>query len=309
MTKQQRPSVPGAPAVRFESADHVMKLLTSVGYLADKRMCDVLWLADQLGKPVLIEGPAGTGKTELAKSIALVTDSRLIRLQCYEGLDEGRALYEWNYQKQLLRILADSVGATDDVEAWSDLEPGIFTEAFLMTRPLLDAIRAEEPVVLLLDEVDRLDIEAEALLLEVLSDYQISIPELGTVTGNQIPTVFLTCNNSRDLSEALRRRCLYLHIDYPTPERERDIVRTRVPGISEDLAAQITALVASFRQSDVQRHQSKSPTLEWATTLLSLGAAELDAEFVAESRQILRCYRDGIDAAASHRALRSESGI
>jgi len=308
MTKLQRPSAHGARAVRFESAGHVMKLLTSVGYLADKRMCDVLWLADQLGKPVLIEGPAGTGKTELAKSIALVTDSRLIRLQCYEGLDEGRALYEWNYQKQLLRILADSVGATDDVEAWSDLEPGIFTEAFLMTRPLLDAIRAEEPVVLLIDEVDRLDIEAEALLLEVLSDYQISIPELGTVTGNQIPTVFLTCNNSRDLSEALRRRCLYLHIDYPTPERERDIVRTRVPGISADLAAQITALVGSFRQSDVQRRPSKSQTLEWATTLLSLGAAELDAEFVAESRQILRCYRDGIDSAASHQPLRSESG-
>ena len=193
-------------------------------YLADEGIAGVVFLADRLAKPVLVEGPAGTGKTELAKSVARLTGSRLIRLQCYEGLDESKALYEWNYKKQLLRIQADSG------QAWQQLEEDIFSEEFLLTRPLLEAIRSPEPVVLLVDEVDRVELETEALLLEILSEYQVSIPELGTVRATQIPLVFLTSNNTRELSEALKRRCLYLHIDYPQLERERAIIETRVPG-------------------------------------------------------------------------------
>ena len=198
--------------------------LADVQYLADEGIAGVVFLADRLAKPVLVEGPAGTGKTELAKSVARLTGSRLIRLQCYEGLDESKALYEWNYKKQLLRIQADS-GQT-----WQELEEDIFSEEFLLARPLLEAIRSPEPVVLLVDEVDRVELETEALLLEILSEYQVSIPELGTVRATQIPLVFLTSNNTRELSEALKRRCLYLHIDYPQLDRERAIIETRVPG-------------------------------------------------------------------------------
>jgi MoxR-like ATPase len=271
-----------------------------VGYLPDEHICRVLRLADQLGKPVLVEGPTGTGKTELAKSTAAMTGARLIRLQCYEGLDEGKALYEWNYSKQLLRILADNVGTVRRAGSWADLESGIFTEDFLLPRPLLDAIRAPEPVVLLIDEVDRLDIEAEALLLEILSDYQVSIPEIGTVSGLQIPMVFLTSNSSRDLSEALRRRCLYLYIDYPPAEREREIVRARVPGISEHLAEQIAAIVGSLRRLDLRQNPSVAQTLEWARTLLSLGAEDLDAGLVADSLRLLLSYQSDIELASSH---------
>src|SRR5690349_19058584 len=216
----------GARAWTPGSAAEVAGLLSGVGYLADEHACSVLRLAGQLGKPVLVEGPAGTGKTTLATSAAAAAGSRLIRLQCYEGLDEARALYEWNHSKQLLRLLADRVSRPRGAP-----EAGVFTEEFLLTRPLLAAIAAAEPVVLLIDEVDRLDAETEALLLEVLSDYQVPIPEFGTVTSTQTPLVFLTSNNSRELSEALKRRCLYLYIDYPAPERERDIVLSRVPGL------------------------------------------------------------------------------
>src|SRR5690606_443869 len=203
--------------------------LGKVDYLADEGIAGVVYLADRLGKPVLVEGPAGTGKTQLAKSVAEMTGSRLIRLQCYEGLDESKALYEWNYKKQLLRIQAErNTDAT-----WDQIEEDIFSDEFLLTRPLLEAIRAEEPVVLLIDEVDRVEVETEALLLEVLSDYQVSIPELGTVEARQIPLVFLTSNNTRELSEALKRRCLFLHVDYPDIDRERAIVLTKVPGITE----------------------------------------------------------------------------
>ena len=188
-----------------------------------------MFLADRLGKPVLVEGPAGVGKTELAKAAAAITGARLIRLQCYEGLDESKAIYEWNYKKQLLRIQADREHERD----WETVEADIFSEEFLLTRPLLEAIRSDEPVVLLIDEVDRVEIETEALLLEVLSDFQVSIPELGTIEGKQRPMVFLTSNNTRELSEALKRRCLFLHIDYPDVEREKEIVRVRVPEVDD----------------------------------------------------------------------------
>ena len=293
---------PGAHPRRFGSAEQVGDLLRGVGYLAGEHACRVLQLADQLGKPILVEGPAGAGKTELAKSTAAMTGARLIRLQCYEGLDEGKALYEWNYSKQLLRILADNVGMVRRAGSWADLEAGIFTEEFLLPRPLLDAIRAPEPVVLLIDEVDRLDIEAEALLLEILSEYQVSIPELGTVSGVRIPLVFLTSNSSRDLSEALRRRCLYLHLDYPPAEREREIVRARVPGISEHLAEQIAVMVGALRRLDLSQRPSVAQTLEWARTLLSLGAEDLDAGLVADSLRVLLSYASDLELASARLA-------
>jgi MoxR-like ATPase len=299
MTAQIGTAGPSARSQWFNSAEQISGLLRGVGYLADKHVCGALRLADQLGKPLLVEGPTGTGKTELAKSTAAMTGARLIRLQCYEGLDEGKALYEWNYQKQLLRILADNVGTVRRAGNWADLESGIFTEDFLLSRPLLDAIWAPEPVALLIDEVDRLDIEAEALLLEILSDYQVSIPEIGTVSGLQIPMVFLTSNSSRDLSEALRRRCLYLYIDYPPPEREREIVRTRVPGISEHLAEQIAAIVGSLRRLDLRQQPSVAQTLEWAKTLLSLGASDLDAGLVADSLRVLLSYQSDVELATA----------
>jgi len=237
-------------AERFESVDKVMSRLREADYLADAGIAGVVFLADRLEKPVLVEGPAGVGKTELAKAIAQVTGSRLIRLQCYEGLDEAKALYEWNYKKQLLRIQSDREHET----TWADVEADIFSEPFLLTRPLLEAIRSDEPIVLLIDEVDRVEIETEALLLEVLSDFQVSIPELGTIKGNQQrPIVILTSNNTRELSEALKRRCLYLHIDYPSIEREKEIVRVRVPEVDDELADQISRVVRSIRQLELKK--------------------------------------------------------
>src|SRR3954464_6982636 len=218
-------------AERFDSVESATKRLRDADYLADTNISGVVFLADRLGKPVLVEGPAGVGKTELAKAAASITNARLIRLQCYEGLDESKAIYEWNYKKQLLRIQADREHERD----WETVEADIFSEQFLLTRPLLEAIRAEDPVVLLIDEVDRVEIETEALLLEVLSDFQVSIPELGTIVGRQRPMVFLTSNNTRELSEALKRRCLFLHIDYPEIEREKEIVRVRVPEVDDAL--------------------------------------------------------------------------
>ncbi len=280
-------------APRFESVSAVREGLRSVQYLADDGIAGVVYLADRLGKPVLIEGPAGTGKTQLAKSVAEMAGARLIRLQCYEGLDESKALYEWNYKKQLLRIQAQRV-SEDGGGTWTDVEEDIFSEPFLLTRPLLEAIRAKDPVVLLIDEVDRVEVETEALLLEILSDYQVSIPELGTVLANQIPLVFLTSNNTRELSEALKRRCLYLHIDYPSLEREREIVLTRVPDVSDHLADQIVRIVRSIRTMELKKQPSVSETLDWARTLVLLGIDSIDAEQAKETLHILLKYQSDI---------------
>jgi MoxR-like ATPase len=295
----ERPGARQDQAHQWPSPDVVGRSLTDAGYLADERICSVVYLGDRLGKPVLVEGPAGTGKTELAKSVAAATGRRLIRLQCYEGLDEAKALYEWNYSKQLLRIQAERTGDEHETADWAGLQADIFSEEFLLTRPLLAAIRAPDPVVLLIDEVDRLDIETEALLLEVLSDYQISIPELGTVTSTQTPLVFLTSNNSRDLSEALKRRCLYLYLDYPAPDREQAIVLSRVPGLSAALADQITRVVGSLRRLDLKKRPSVSETIDWARTLSLLGAEEISAELVIDTMPVLLKHQPDIEKASA----------
>jgi len=300
-------ALPAKPAARprFTDSAEVEARLAGAGYLSNPMITGVVFLADRLEKPILAEGPAGVGKTELAKALAAATGARLIRLQCYEGLDEAKALYEWNYKKQLLRIQAQRVVESGDGPAaptgssgsWSELEEDIFSEDFLLTRPLLEAIRATEPVVLLIDEVDRVEVETEALLLEVLSDFQVSIPELGTIAGRQRPFIVLTSNATRELSEALRRRCLYLHIDYPSVEREREIVRVRVPEIGEQLATQIAQMVRSVRQLDLKKPPSISETIDWARTLLHLGAGSLDPAVVDDTLHLLLKHQRDIQRA------------
>jgi MoxR-like ATPase len=289
-------------ADRFTSVADVVERLRAVDYLADTNIAGVVYLADRLEKPVLVEGPAGVGKTELAKALSRVTGARLIRLQCYEGLDESKALYEWNYKKQLLRIQADREHET----SWSDVEADIFSEPFLLTRPLLEAIRAAEPIVLLIDEVDRVEIETEALLLEVLSDFQVSIPELGTIVGKQRPLVVMTSNNTRELSEALKRRCLYLHVDYPDLEREKDIVRVRVPDVDDELAEQVARVVRSIRQLELKKAPSISETIDWAKTLLYLGKNEIDPELIGETLHVLLKYQS--DIAKARKELQIDGG-
>ncbi|MFT7647391.1 MAG: MoxR-like ATPase [Candidatus Poriferisodalaceae bacterium] len=278
----------------FGDLSSVREGLKGAGYLADDGIASVVFLAEKLGKPILVEGPAGTGKTELAKSVAAMTNSRLIRLQCYEGLDEAKALYEWNYKKQLLRIQSDRGKEGED---WTDVQDDIFNDEFLLARPLMEAITADDPVVLLIDEVDRVEVETEALLLEILSDYQVSIPELGTIKAKQIPLVFLTSNNTRELSEALKRRCLFLHIDYPELEREKQIVLTKVDGITDNLSEQIARVVRSIRQIELKKSPSVSETLDWARTLVLLGIENIDIDTAKQSLNILLKYQSDIEKA------------
>ena len=262
----------------FASPDDVVERLTATGYLADAATATTTYLAGALEKPMLVEGPAGVGKTELAKAVARATGAELVRLQCYEVLDEARALYEWNYKKQLLRIQA----STGDQE-WSATHDDIFTDEFLLTRPLLTAIRREEPTVLLIDEVDKTDVEVEGLLLEVLSDFQVTIPELGTVEALRRPLVVLTSNASRELSEALKRRCLYLHLDYPDAEREREIVSSQVPGLEDRVAEQLVATVGRLRELELKKAPSIAESVDWARTLIALEIRDLDDKAVNDT--------------------------
>jgi MoxR-like ATPase len=279
---------------RFDSVPEVREGLKKVDYLSDEGIAGIVYLADRLQKPILVEGPAGTGKTQLAKSVAEMMGARMIRLQCYEGLDESKALYEWNYKKQLLRIQAAGKGDDAGTDEWDELSGDIFSDEFLLTRPLLEAITADDPVVLLIDEVDRVEVETEALLLEILSDYTVSIPELGTIEAKQIPMVFLTSNNTRELSEALKRRCLYLHVDYPDLEREKEIVLTKVPDITQSLADQVARIVRSIRNLELKKSPSVSETLDWARTLMLLGVNQIDAETARSTINILLKYQSDI---------------
>ncbi|KQZ11746.1 AAA domain-containing protein [Microbacterium sp. MEC084] len=261
----------------FRSAEHVVDALGAAGYLADEVAATTVFLADALGKPVLVEGPAGVGKTELAKAIARAAGAELIRLQCYEGLDEARALYEWNYKKQLLRIQAAGE------QSWDATQDDIFSESFLLERPLLSAIRREGPTVLLIDEVDKTDVEVEGLLLEVLGDFQVTVPELGTITAVQRPLVVLTSNAARELSEALKRRCLYLHLGYPGPQREREILLSHVPEIGERLAEQVVDAVARLRQLELRKAPSIAESVDWARTLIALELDTLDEDAIMQT--------------------------
>jgi len=282
----------------FNSPNEVAQALAATGYLADSATATTVFLAASLQRPILVEGPAGVGKTELAKAVAHATGSELIRLQSYEGLDEARALYEWNYKKQLLRIQA----AGSD-QRWEQTHDDIFTEEFLLTRPLLSAIRRDGPTVLLIDEADKTDVEVEALLLEVLSEFQVTIPELGTITATRRPFVVVTSNATRELSEALKRRCLYLHIGYPSPEREREIVLARVPGIAVELAEQIVHTAAALRGLELKKAPSVSETIDWARTLLALGVDDLDDAATARTLGVVLKHVSDHERAAKELGL------
>ncbi|KID31507.1 AAA family ATPase [Prauserella rugosa] len=268
----------------FESVDDVVERLAGAGYLASDAVATTVFLADRLGKPLLVEGPAGVGKTELARAMAAATGSELIRLQCYEGIDESRALYEWNHASQLLRITA----AKD--EDWDATREHVFSEEFLLSRPLLTAIRNPDPTVLLIDEVDKADVEVEGLLLEVLGDFQVTVPELGTITATRTPLVVLTSNATRELSEALKRRCLFLHLDFPAAELERDIVTLRVPELDRELAASLVRVVGALRQLELRKSPSIAESVDWARTLLALGADTLTEDVVRSTLGVILKY-------------------
>ncbi|GAA4876555.1 MoxR family ATPase [Kitasatospora terrestris] len=276
----------------FGSVDEVVERLAKAGYLASQAVATTVFLADRLGKPLLVEGPAGVGKTELAKAVAAVADARLVRLQCYEGIDESRALYEWNHAKQLLRITAGRDGG------WDAARTDVFGEEFLLPRPLLTAIRNDGPTVLLVDETDKADLEVEALLLEVLGDFQVTVPELGTIRAARRPFVLLTSNATRELSEALRRRCLFLHLGFPDAELEERIVRLRVPGLDAALAASLVRVVNALRAMDLRKAPSVAETVDWARTLLALGADRLDEEVVRTSLGVVLKHQEDIVRAA-----------
>jgi MoxR-like ATPase len=287
----------------FSGVSDVRERLTEVGYLVDPSIETVVYLAERLQKPILVEGPAGVGKTELAKAVAEARGAELVRLQCYEGLDEAKALYEWNYKKQLLRITHARGGEASQGEDWEEVEDDLFGEDYLLERPLLRALRNTRETVLLIDEVDKVDFEFEALLLEILSDFQITIPELGTVTGTHHPFVVLTSNNTRELSEALKRRCLYLYLDYPSVEREKQIVMSRVPEAPEQLADQLVRIVRSLRQLELKKPPSISETLDWARTLLALGFEHVDEDVAKSTMNVLLKYQQDVVKATGHLRL------
>ncbi|KQW50680.1 ATPase [Nocardioides sp. Root1257] len=285
----------------FSSPADAATRLAEAGYLADPTTATTAYLAGALEKPLLVEGPAGVGKTELAKAVATVTGAELVRLQCYEGLDEARALYEWNYKKQLLRIQS-SQGSDQE---WSATHDDIFTDEFLLTRPLLTAIRREEPTVLLIDEVDKTDVEVEGLLLEVLSDFQVTIPELGTVAAVRRPFVVLTSNATRELSEAVKRRCLYLHLDYPDAEREREIVTSQVPDLEERVAVRLVETITRLRELELKKAPSIAESVDWARTLVALEIGELDDKAIADTLGVV--LKHASDQAKAVKELRLRS--
>jgi MoxR-like ATPase len=283
-----------------DSVADVSEGLRATGYLPGESTALVSYLAAKLGKPVLVEGPAGVGKTELAKALSRYLERDLIRLQCYEGLDETKALYEWNYRKQLLRIQSEERGGG----AWTDIQDDIFSGDFLLARPLLNAITSERPVVLLIDEIDKTDQEFEAMLLEILSDFQISIPELGTMHATTHPVVLLTSNNSRELTEALKRRCLYLWLDYPSLEHELEIVQLHTPELKETVARKLVEIVAMVRELDLKKPPSIAESIDWARTLLLLGADDIDADVFKETMSVIVKHRTDLDTVAERVGVR-----
>jgi MoxR-like ATPase len=286
------------------SVADVKSSLGEVGYLADEPAALVSYLAQRLDKPVLVEGPAGVGKTELAKALSRATGRELIRLQCYEGLDEAKALYEWNYRKQLLRIQAEAGDDTETSASWDAVHEDIFSDEFILTRPLLAAISSDRPVVLLIDEIDKTDQEFEAMLLEVLSDFQISIPELGVIGARSLPLVVLTSNNSRELTEALKRRCLYLWLDYPTVEREIEIVRLHAPDLDQQLARRLVEVVHMVRSLDLKKPPSIAESIDWARAVLLLGADDLDRSVFERTMSIIVKHRTDLDVVAERVGVR-----